>query len=299
MQFFVNHGPRRGFRLLATRLDPRRTRPLPTIFDLFPRQLPASIHPFDQAYHVDTSGFHHGQDLGDARSSQPTPAFSGVGTSPPTHLLPSTFWNTAYYGIAPSLFNRALTLIGGPASSLGPPAREELAENADLPGPAWSRFTFVDLGCGKGRALLLASRLPFQRILGVELDPSLAAIAQANLLAFVAPWQQCHALAVLHADATAVDLPRTPLLLYLYHPFLAPALKRVLRRLERSLREHPREVWLVYINPEAEHVLGSFPFLREHVRTTLTIDPEDALPDRLGSSREEVAIYHFLPPPAP
>ncbi len=297
LQFFVNHGPRQGLRLLAIRLQPRRSRPLPALFDLFPRHIPSSLHPFDQQYGVDTSGFHHGEDLGDARGLHP--ASSQVATSPSTRLLPSTFWNTAYYGIAPSLFDGALALIDSPAATVSPREPTELARSAEHgagTAPDWSRFTFVDLGCGKGRALLLASRAPFRQVLGIELDGDLAAIAQQNLLAFRAPWQQCHSLAVLHADATAIDLPPTPILLYLYHPFLAPALKRVLRRLERSLRQNPRELWLVYINPEAAHVLRGFPFLQEQIRTTLVIEPEDALPDRLGSSQEEVAIYHFLPP---
>ena len=298
LQFFVNHGPRRGLRLLATRLPLRRTRPLPALFDLFPRQIPSSLHPFDQTYHVDTSGFHHGEDLGDARGAHPAAAASHAAASPLTRILPSTLWNTAYYGIAPSLFDGALALIGSPATRLHPADRTGLdprAEQSAQTAPDWSRFTFVDLGCGKGRALLLASRFPFRQVLGIELDGALAAIAQANLLTFRAPWQQCHALTVLHADATAIDLPPTPILLYLYHPFLAPALKRVLRRLERSLRQNPRELWLVYINPEAAHVLRGFPFLCEQIRTSLVLEPEDALPDRLGSSQEEVGIYHYLP----
>ena len=298
LQFFVNHGPRRGLRLLATCLHPRRTRPLPALFDLFPRHIPASFHPFDQTYHVDTSGFHHGEDLGDARGLHLALSSSHAASSPSTGILPSSLWNTAYYGIAPSLFDGALALIGSPATGLHPADRADLAagtKQSAQTAPDWSRFTFVDLGCGKGRALLLASRSPFRQVLGIELDGDLAAIAQANLHAFHAPWQQCHALAVLHADATAIDLPPTPILLYLYHPFLAPALKRVLRRLERSLRQNPRELWLVYINPEAAHVLRGFPILREQIRTTLVLEPEDALPDRLGSSQEEVAIYHYLP----
>ena len=288
LQFFANHGVLGGLRLLAKRCAmPRRRRPAPqlaTPFDLYPRQTPFVSHPFDLAYHVETSGFRHGQDLGLRRTASPLdPA---PPESPLVAAFSSTLWNTAYYGIAPSIFERALALVGTPADP---------AYSQETIPPDWSRFTFVDLGCGKGRALLLASRFPFQHILGVELDASLAAIAEANLRGFRAPWQQCHSLAARHADATAVDLPVTPLLLYLYHPFLAPVLKRVLRRLERSLRQQPRELWLVYINPQAAHVLRRFPFLRETVRVTLTLDPEDALPDRLGSTREEVAIFHFTP----
>ena len=35
-------------------------------------------------------------------------------------------------------------------------------------------FAFIDIGSGKGRALLLASQYPFQRILGIELLAELA-----------------------------------------------------------------------------------------------------------------------------
>ena len=290
LQFFANHGLFEGLRLLAVRAaTPRHRRSAPlfaTPLDLYPRHTPLAIHPFDLAYNVETSGFRHGQDLGLPAVAEPSQT-TARRDSPPSPAFTSALWNTAYYGIAPSIFERALALVGIPAD---PASLEEITP------PDWSRFSFVDLGCGKGRALLLASRYPFQHILGVELDRGLAATASDNLRTFRAPWQQCHSLAVRHGDATVADLPGTPIVLYLYHPFLAPVLKRVLRRLERSLRQQPRELWLVYINPQAAGVLRRFPFLRETASATLTIDPEDALPDRLGSSREEVAIFHFLPP---
>lgn len=304
VQFFVSHGPLHGLHVLAIRFRRRHTPHLTSPLDLFPRQIPPSIHPFDLKYNVDTSGFQHGEDLGSHPQSAATAGISSPHSST-APLLPSTLWNTAYYGIAPSLFDHALALIpsatsSGTAISHPVPDSSQPPDWRHLPDPPktpdWSTFTFVDLGCGKGRALLLASRYSFQQILGVELDAALAATAQANLRTFHAPWQQCHTLAALHADATTVDLPLTPLVLYLYHPFLAPALKQVLRRLERSLRQHPRELWLVYINPEAAHVLRAFPFLRYVTHTILTLDPEDAIPDRLGSSQEEVALYHVLPP---
>ena len=44
-----------------------------------------------------------------------------------------------------------------------------------------SEFTFIDFGAGMGRALLIASDYPFRSIIGVELLPSLADIAEQNL----------------------------------------------------------------------------------------------------------------------
>ena len=42
-------------------------------------------------------------------------------------------------------------------------------------------YTFVDLGAGMGRAMLLAADYPFRAVVGVELHPTLARIARANL----------------------------------------------------------------------------------------------------------------------
>lgn len=47
-----------------------------------------------------------------------------------------------------------------------------------------NELTFLDLGSGKGRALLLASRLPFRRIVGVELSRMLHNIALRNIKTF-------------------------------------------------------------------------------------------------------------------
>jgi hypothetical protein len=43
-----------------------------------------------------------------------------------------------------------------------------------------SRFTFIDIGTGKGLLLLLALQFPFERIIGVEACSRLAAVAREN-----------------------------------------------------------------------------------------------------------------------
>src|SRR4051794_15187739 len=63
-------------------------------------------------------------------------------------------------------------------------------------------FTFVDLGSGKGRTLLMASHYPFRRILGIELLPSLHRIAVDNLAQYKSNLQRCFALESICADAT-------------------------------------------------------------------------------------------------
>ncbi len=183
-------------------------------------------------------------------------------------------WSTAYYGISPALLLHLLNTL-------------------DIDH---QRFTFVDLGSGKGRALLVASRFPFRRILGVELSPQLNTVAAANITTFSAPWQQCRDIEVRSGDATAIDYPAGPLVLYLYNPFLAPVLKRCLRNLDHSLANDPREIHFIYINPAPERFIRRHaPTLRKQWEQAFTMNEEDILADRANSTQERVAIYRYLP----
>ena len=118
-------------------------------------------------------------------------------------------------------------------------------------------LTFIDLGSGKGRTLLMASDYPFRRIVGVELIPSLNAIAQENLLNYQNESQQCHAIESICADAADFPFPAEPTLLYLFHPFPESVLRRVVATLEQSLRANPRPVYVLYHNPQLEPVLAA------------------------------------------
>jgi SAM-dependent methyltransferase len=115
-----------------------------------------------------------------------------------------------------------------------------------------AQFTFIDLGSGKGRALLLASDYPFRRIIGVELLPSLNAIAQQNLTAYKSDSQQCFALESTCADATTYRFPDGPLLIYLFNPFPESGLRRTIENLRQSLHENPRPAYVLYHNPQLE-----------------------------------------------
>ncbi|HXJ91124.1 MAG TPA: class I SAM-dependent methyltransferase [Candidatus Binatia bacterium] len=117
-------------------------------------------------------------------------------------------------------------------------------------------FTFIDLGSGKGRTLLMASDYPFHHIVGVELLPSLNEIAQQNLTQYHSDSQKCFAIESICADATAFELPISPLVIYLFNPFPEPGLRRALSRLKESLQSNPRSAYVIYHNPQLESVLN-------------------------------------------
>src|SRR3954451_3471762 len=107
-------------------------------------------------------------------------------------------------------------------------------------------FVFVDLGSGKGRALLMASEYPFREIIGVEIQAELNRIAEENIERFHPEQQKCTNIRTICMDARDYEFSPEPLLLYLFNPFPEYVFETVLGNLRRSLQEHPRPVFVVY-----------------------------------------------------
>ena len=130
-------------------------------------------------------------------------------------------------------------------------------------GLDFREFTFLDIGSGKGRTLLMASDYPFRRIVGVELLPSLHQIAQENIGQYRNPAQKCLALESICADANDFPFPDEPLVVYMFNPLPESGMRRVCANLESSLRARRRALFVLYHNPLLEHVLSERGGLRK------------------------------------
>lgn len=145
-------------------------------------------------------------------------------------LHPGARYGVRYQAIDPGVFRRALRLI-----------------QAEIePGD----FTFVDLGCGKGRAVILAWEYGFREIVGVDISPSLVDCARRNLA-------RTHTgnARIVCQNASAFQFPPGNLVVYLFHPFTGPVFRQTMGNLCRSASG---DVWLVYINPVEKLVLGGW-----------------------------------------
>lgn len=179
----------------------------------------------------------------------------------------SGLYITAYAGIPPSALTQALT---------------------ELPIQL-KDFTFIDIGCGKGRALMIAAQFPFRHLLGIEIAGELCEVARANI-ATNAEWSS--RITILNHDATDVTYPDGPIFLYLYNPFLAPILRRVLHNLEHQLRRSPRPAYLFYVmNPRYTEVMDSFPFLKEISDTAYPFTVEETAHDHFHRTEERFTLY--------
>ncbi|HVA27182.1 MAG TPA: class I SAM-dependent methyltransferase [Candidatus Baltobacteraceae bacterium] len=72
---------------------------------------------------------------------------------------------------------------------------------AHVPPDVISRSTFVDVGAGMGRALLLASESPFVQVVGVELSGGLYEVARENLERAHRKSRRCNDVRIVRADA--------------------------------------------------------------------------------------------------
>ena len=228
------------------------------------------VHPFDLAHGVETSGL--------------IPA-SALQTGHPhdRHV-------TAYYGVAPSILRSLIDrwLDTRPTHSI-------------------EHVTFVDIGAGKGRALLVASQYPFAAVTGIELSPTLAELARRNLAHWVATQPHLAPPTLIEQDAADFQFPATPCLLCLFHPFEAPVLRKLLRRIEAQFGNRPGTLDLLYINSEHGATLDRHPAFTRLFRGKVAMSPQDHLADlaaiaqqaEYGSTGdEECAIYRFTGRPA-
>lgn len=118
----------------------------------------------------------------------------------------------------------------------------------------WSRYTFVDLGSGKGRALWEAAAWPFREVVGVEFAAELHAAAEALLRSARPGTFQARSVRSVHGDATTWEPPAGPWVIYLFNPFSASVLARALDRVLRDAQPED-DAWLLYLYPDHASVV--------------------------------------------
>jgi SAM-dependent methyltransferase len=114
---------------------------------------------------------------------------------------------------------------------------------------ALENYIFIDLGAGKGFALCLAAEFPFKKAIGVEYSQPLVAAAAENLRTYDGQSRKCKDVTCIFGDATDFKFPPGPTVVYLYNSFQGKVMDRVIRNLRTSLREHPRDLWILYTSP--------------------------------------------------
>jgi predicted RNA methylase len=132
-------------------------------------------------------------------------------------------------------------------------SEQELVDSVNFLHENPQTLSFIDLGCGKGRTLLVAAGLGFKCVIGVEFALELVEVARGNL----AKMGIVNGI-VEHADAADYQLPRCDMVVYLYNPFSDVVMRRVVANLEGT---HTNRLYVIYKVPACADVLDSSGFL--------------------------------------
>jgi SAM-dependent methyltransferase len=127
-------------------------------------------------------------------------------------------------------------------------------------------FTFVDVGSGKGRVLLIAAGFPFRQVVGFEHSQMLNEVAAANIRQFAQARPDAAPITLAIGDAARLPLPDGPLVLFLFNSLGAEAVKDFAASLKSSYLLSPRKIICVYYNsahPDAFEQIGIFSVQRQ------------------------------------
>jgi SAM-dependent methyltransferase len=170
--------------------------------------------------------------------------------------------NTTSGGVGARI--RLLGLLHSEYQPIEPELFREIVARMEI---AFDQFTFVDIGSGKGRAVLLAAEYTFRRIVGIELLPELHAIAVQNVAEVTARESIKPTVDLQCSDAAQFGFPLEPLVVFLFNPLPELVLRDVVRNLDASLRESPRPVYVIYVNPVHDEIVSAATGLRKFCGT--------------------------------
>jgi hypothetical protein len=224
-------------------------------------------HPFDVQFGVRTSGLVAGRHLKAGYRSE-------------RHA-------TAYYGVAPSVFNSML----------------ERWRRCRAAAPL-DAYTFIDLGAGMGRAMLLASEHPFRAVIGVEFHPTLARIARRNMAQWRAAGRALAPIRMYCRDAIMHPIPAGPCVIFLFNPFGGPVLRRLLARWRNAFSGREGQLDILYVNNEEDRLLRIEPGFSRLYYGPIRRSPADLAADRdilahqpgaeyVATSWEDCAVYRW------
>lgn len=213
-------------------------------------------HPFDKHYGVDTSGtFPTGFFHGDVLGDVP-----GGAQKEPIH---------PYIGFPPSITRRALSTL-----------------------PDLMDYTFVEIGCGKGRSVIVGSEFPFKEIVGLELSSDLVRIARSNIGKIERHFPGRPPMRIVEGDALDHLVLTGKVVFNNFHSLPRDVLKALIQKIEAGLAKDLEHAFFIFQNPVYGEVLDASPAFRRWFADQIPYEPEEL---GIGAATSEgVAIWQSV-----
>ena len=111
----------------------------------------------------------------------------------------------------------------------------------------YMKSSLIDFGSGKGNVLLMACKLGFKRIIGIEFAEELARSSREKIKKIMGEKSNIE-LTIINTDAAFYTIPRDYNVFFFYNPFNINVFEKVLINIEQSLEEKKRKIFIIYIN---------------------------------------------------
>jgi len=118
---------------------------------------------------------------------------------------------------------------------------------------------FLDIGCGKGRALCVAAYYGCKKVTGIDLSKKFTAEAETNITSLK---QKTPSLQykIQNTDAFYYHIPNDVDCIFLFNPFDAVIMSGVAENILMSLESNPRKITIIYANPLCKEELIAIGF---------------------------------------
>jgi len=105
---------------------------------------------------------------------------------------------------------------------------------------------FVDLGCGLGRACILAAEYGFDKVTGVDLAAEFCAAARENIARCRPPSGRLSPITILQMDALVFAEQTDADVFLMFRPFSAPVLRQVLDKLAARASSQNKPITVIF-----------------------------------------------------
>ncbi|MEO5942070.1 MAG: class I SAM-dependent methyltransferase [Ferruginibacter sp.] len=133
------------------------------------------------------------------------------------------------------------------------PASYDLLENIFTEANFNSFHHFVDIGCGKGRALCVAAHFGVKKITGIDFSKEFCVAANENLQKTKDEIPNLN-YTVINNDAFYFEIPDDADCIFMFNPFDETIMSGVINNINKSLKRNPRKITVIYLNPLQKHL---------------------------------------------
>ena len=112
----------------------------------------------------------------------------------------------------------------------------------------------VDLGCGKGRVMMVSAHFGFTRMTGIDFAKEVCEEAQVNMTKKEKEFPGIR-WKVFNQNVENYDISPDDSVFFMFNPFDYSVLKTFLRKLDISCDEFPRRIYFLYASPQHDRLL--------------------------------------------